>query len=118
MYPKDYLYSSHHVWIDQTGDIATIGITSYASDELEDIEKVELPEEGDSIEIGDPIIADALDFYSPVTGEVIEVNPVAVFITRADVRPHGEGCVQVKVTEMAEGLMDQEQYLAKVGAEE
>ena len=38
MYPKDYLYSSHHVWIDQTGDIATIGITSYASDELEDID--------------------------------------------------------------------------------
>jgi glycine cleavage system H protein len=120
MYPKDFLYSKHHVWVDQTGEIATIGITSYASDELEDISKIELPEEGDSIEIGDPIIADALDFYSPVAGEVVEVNPVALFNTELIVEdPHGEGwLLQIKVTETDEGLMNQEQYLSKVGAEE
>ena len=119
MYPKDYLYSKHHVWVDRTGDIATIGITSYASDELEDISKIELPEEGDSIELGDPIIADALDSYSHVAGEVIEVNPVALFNTELIVEdPHGEGwLLQIKVTE-TEDLMDQEEYLAKVGAAE
>ena len=117
MYPKDYLYSKHHVWVDQTGDIATIGITSYASDELEDISKIELPEEGDSMEIGDPIIADALDFYSPVAGEVVEVNPVAMFNTELIIEdPHGEGwLLKIQVTETDPKLMDQQAYMDMIG---
>ena len=117
MYPKDYLYNKNHVWVDNSEELVIVGITSYASDELEDIGKIELPDEGDEIEIGDPLIADALDFYSPVAGEVVEVNPVAMFNTELIIEdPHGEGwLLKIQVTETDPKLMDQQAYLDMIG---
>jgi glycine cleavage system H protein len=72
-------FTDEHEWVDVSGDIATIGITSYAQEQLGDIVFVELPEEGKSFTKGDDAavvesVKAASDVYAPVSGEVIEVN--------------------------------------------
>lgn len=72
-------YGEDHEWVEVEDDIATIGITDYAQSKLGDIVYVELPEEGDSFEVGDAFAAvesvkSASDLYAPVSGEVIEIN--------------------------------------------
>lgn len=77
---KDELkYSKSHEWVKLDGDTAIVGLTDYAQSELGDLVFVNLPEEGDSVEAGE-VFADVesvkavSDVYSPVTGEVEEIN--------------------------------------------
>ena len=72
-------FTEDHEWIDVDGDVGTVGITDYAQSQLGDITFVELPEKGDQLKKGDaPCVVDSVkaasDVYSPVTGEVTEVN--------------------------------------------
>lgn len=72
-------FTEDHEWIDVEGDIGTVGITDYAQSQLGDITFVELPEKGDTLKKGDaPCVVDSVkaasDVYSPVSGEVTEVN--------------------------------------------
>lgn len=72
-------FTEDHEWIDVAGDIATVGITDYAQEQLGDIVFVELPEEGKTFDKGDDAavvesVAAASDVYSPVSGEVVEAN--------------------------------------------
>ncbi len=72
-------YTQEHEWIDVSGDIGTVGITDYAQGQLGDIVFVDLPEEGATLEKGDEAavvesVKAASDIYSPVSGEVVEVN--------------------------------------------
>jgi len=72
-------FSQEHEWIDVDGDIGTVGITDYAQGALGDIVFVELPAEGAVFNQGDDAavvesVKAASDVYSPVSGEVIEVN--------------------------------------------
>jgi glycine cleavage system H protein len=72
-------FTKDHEWVDVDGDIATVGITDYAQEQLGDIVFVELPEEGKVFEKGDDAavvesVKAASDVYSPVSGEVIETN--------------------------------------------
>lgn len=72
-------YSEEHEWIDVEGDIATIGISDFAQEQLGDVVFVELPEVGSSISAGDQVavvesVKAASEVYSPVTGEVVEIN--------------------------------------------
>jgi len=72
-------YTKEHEWIEINGDIATVGITNHAQESLGDIVFVELPEIGKKINSGDEIsviesVKAASDIYSPVSGEVTEVN--------------------------------------------
>lgn len=72
-------FSEDHEWVDVEGEIATIGITEYAQEQLGDIVFVELPEEGATFEKGDDAavvesVKAASDVYAPVSGEVVEVN--------------------------------------------
>ena len=72
-------FTEDHEWVDVEGDIATVGITDYAQGQLGDIVFVELPDEGATFEKGDDAavvesVKAASDVYSPVSGEVIEVN--------------------------------------------
>jgi len=72
-------FTDEHEWIDVSGDIATIGITDYAQEQLGDIVFVELPDEGKEFAKGDDAavvesVKAASDVYAPVSGEVIEVN--------------------------------------------
>ncbi|HEX7874739.1 MAG TPA: glycine cleavage system protein GcvH [Sphingobium sp.] len=72
-------FTDEHEWIDVSGDIATVGITDYAQEQLGDIVFVELPEEGKSFDKGDDAavvesVKAASDIYAPASGEVVEVN--------------------------------------------
>ncbi len=72
-------YSKEHEWVEITGGVATIGISSYAANELGDVTFVELPETGTQFEQGEAMLVvesvkAAEDVFAPVSGKVIEVN--------------------------------------------
>ncbi len=72
-------YTKEHEWIEINGDIATVGITNHAQESLGDIVFVELPEIGLKVNSGNEIsviesVKAASDIYSPVDGEVVEIN--------------------------------------------
>jgi glycine cleavage system H protein len=78
-YPDDLRYSKEHEWVRVSGSRATIGITSFAVDELGDIVFVELPEVGSTlIQFATFGVVESVkavsDLYAPVSGEVVEVN--------------------------------------------
>ncbi|HEU5324479.1 MAG TPA: glycine cleavage system protein GcvH [Candidatus Limnocylindria bacterium] len=78
-YPDDLRYSKEHEWVRVEGTRATIGITSFAADELGDIVFVELPEVGATLSqfatfgVVESVKA-VSDLFAPVSGEVLEVN--------------------------------------------
>ena len=77
--PQDLKYAETHEWIRPEGGIATIGITDHAQAELTDIVYVELPQVGTALEAKQAVavvesVKAASDIYSPVSGEVVEVN--------------------------------------------
>lgn len=78
-FPDGLLYTKEHEWVLEEDGIATIGITDYAQSELGDVVFVELPEEGTAIKRGEPYgvvesVKSVSDLYSPVSGEVVEIN--------------------------------------------
>lgn len=79
MYPENLRYTKEHQWVLIEGDIGTIGITFHAQKELGDIVYVDLPKTGAVVEQGKTIgsvesVKAVSDLYSPVSGEVTEVN--------------------------------------------
>lgn len=77
--PKDLRYTKEHEWIKVEGEHVKIGITDFAQSELGDVVFVELPEEGDEIEINNPFgsvesVKTVSELYAPISGTVIEVN--------------------------------------------
>jgi len=75
----DLYYSEEHEWVRVEGDLAYIGITDYAQESLGSIVYVELPSTGSRIEKGEVLgvvesVKAASDVFSPVSGEVVEVN--------------------------------------------
>lgn len=72
-------YTEDHEWVKIDGDIATVGITKYAAEQLGDVVFVELPEVGASFDKGSDMavvesVKAASDVYAPVSGEVVEAN--------------------------------------------
>jgi glycine cleavage system H protein len=81
--PSDLKYAKSHEWVRVSGDTATVGITDHAQQELTDIVFVELPAKGRKVKAGEACavvesVKTAIDIYSPVGGEVIEINPAVV----------------------------------------
>ena len=79
MYPNDYLYSKEHEWVSVDDGVATVGITDFAQKELGEVVFVELPEVGQTFDVGDEIgtiesVKAVSEIYAPVAGEVVEVN--------------------------------------------
>ena len=110
-----------HEWIKVEGDIGTIGITNHAQDQLGDVVYVDLPEVGDTVEQDETMgavesVKAASDIYSPVSGEVTEVNEAlnddpALVNTSAE----ADGWMsKVKLSDPAQldGLMDAAGYEA------
>src|SRR6187431_548715 len=118
-YPDDLRYSKEHEWVRAEGSRATIGITSFAADELGDIVFVELPEGGAVLKqfttfgVVESVKA-VSDLYAPVSGEVVEVNEAlrdAPELLNSD--PFGEGWIlKVELADPSEpeALMDAEAY--------
>jgi glycine cleavage system H protein len=79
MDPKNLRYTETHEWAHLEGDVATVGISQFAADQLTDITNVGLPKLGKKVEAGKPFgeietVKAVSDLYAPVSGEVIEVN--------------------------------------------
>jgi glycine cleavage system H protein len=77
--PNDLYYAKTHEWLKIDDDIATVGITDFAQNQLSDITFVELPDVGREVEAGDEVavvesVKAASDIYSPVAGTIVEVN--------------------------------------------
>ena len=73
-------FTADHEWLRIDGDVATVGITSYAQEQLGDIVFVELPQIGKRVEKGAAtavveLVKAASEVYSPISGEVVEINP-------------------------------------------
>jgi len=78
--PTDRRYTSEHEWVKLDGDLAVVGITSFAQDQLGDVVYVELPKVGDRVEAMKPFgviesVKTASDLFAPVSGTIEEVNP-------------------------------------------
>ncbi len=78
--PSELMYTAEHEWVAINGTIASVGITDYAQHALGDVVYVSLPAEGSRVTTGDPCgevesTKSVSEIYSPVDGEVIEVNP-------------------------------------------
>lgn len=77
--PTDRVYSESHEWYKVDGDIMTIGLTTYAVDQLTDVTFVEMQEPGTEVGVGDSVgevesVKTTSDIYSAAAGEIIEVN--------------------------------------------
>lgn len=122
--PANLKYTADHEWISLEGDVATVGITQHAQEELTDIVYVELPKIGyecveeESIAIIESVKA-ASDIYAPVAGEIVDTNGALdadPAIVNTD--PHGEGWIfKIKVKDLADvaALMDADGYVAHIG---
>ncbi len=116
-------YTKEHEWVKVEGDIATVGITRHAAEQLGDIVFVETPEVGTEVEAGGEAgvvesVKAASDVYAPVSGEVVEVNEaLAEEPGKVSEDPEGEGWFfKVKLADPAElnELMDAAAYEAFV----
>ena len=122
MYPENYKYSKEHEWVSVDGDVATVGITSYAADALGDVVYLDLPSVGAStvyLKICGEIEStkSVSELYSPIDGEVVEVNDaVSANPEMVNTAPHGEGWLfKVKFTELPGELMSASDYQEMVG---
>ncbi len=78
-FPDELKYTEEHEWVLIENDIATIGITDFAQDQLGDVVFVELPDVGDELEAGKTFgvvesVKAVSDIYAPLSGEVVELN--------------------------------------------
>lgn len=118
------LYTEDHEWIDLAGEVATVGITTHAAEQLGDLVFVELPKVGQTIAKGGSVatvesVKAASDVYAPLSGEVVAVNE-AVVTDPSLVNGGAEGeawLIKVKVSNPGEteGLMDADAYKAFAG---
>ena len=121
-YPDDLRYSKEHEWVRVEGDTATIGITSFAADELGDIVFIELPEVGSTLsQFGTFGVVESVkavsDLYAPISGEVLEVNEAlrdAPELLNSDAFAEG-WIAKVRLSDAAEvdELMDADAYAAE-----
>jgi glycine cleavage system H protein len=127
MYPEDLHYTKQHEWVRLSGDAGTVGITDYAQKELGDIVFVDLPRVGTKVEeskvMGSVESVKAVsDIYSPVSGEVIEINDaLSTAPEKLNESPHGDGwLVKIRLSVPAEiqGLLSAADYAKYVAEEE
>ena len=115
--PAGLKYTKEHEWVRIEGDVATIGITDHAQAALGDIVFVELPEAGRQVDAGEAfVVVESVkavsDTYSPVAGEVIEVNEeLEAEPDRVNTDPYGSGWIaKVRMSGDTVELMDDDTY--------
>ncbi len=125
MVPTDLRYTNDHEWVRVEGEVATMGVTAYAADQLGDIVFVDLPEPGRALEqfaafgVVESVKA-VSDLMAPVSGEVTEANADlggSPELVNSD--PYGAGwMVRIRLSDAAEldGLLDADAYAALIAA--
>ena len=119
---RDLKYTPEHEWLLIEGDVATVGITSYAAEKLGDVVFVELHEEGSDVTSGRVVgeiesTKSVGELFAPVDGTVAEANSAVVDapeLVNSD--PFGEGwLVKVRFTELPDNLLSYDEYAALTG---
>ena len=116
---SDLKYSKEHEWVRLDGEIATVGISQFAQEQLGDVVFVELPDIGKAVEQnGEAAVVESVkaasEVYAPVSGEVVEVNAELEddpeLVNRA---PTGDGWfMKIKISDPSQldGMMDEAAY--------
>ncbi|RAK60090.1 glycine cleavage system protein GcvH [Phenylobacterium hankyongense] len=114
-------FTKDHEWVELDGDVATVGITAYAAEQLGDVVFVETPEVGKTVKAGDGFavvesVKAASDVYAPISGQVVETNgELSGSPDVVNAAPEAAGWfARLKVTNPAEveALMDRPAYEA------
>jgi glycine cleavage system H protein len=122
--PSDLRYAKSHEWVRVSGDTATVGITDHAQHELTDIVFVELPEIGRQVKAGEACavvesVKTASDIYSPVSGDIVEINQAVVNDPAlVNKEPHAGGWFfKIKLSNPAElnALLSPDDYQKQIG---
>ncbi|MDO8949966.1 MAG: glycine cleavage system protein GcvH [Actinomycetota bacterium] len=126
MYPKDLKYDKEHEWVKVDGDIAIIGISDFAQEQLGEVVYVDLPAVGDEIIAGESFgevesVKSVSELFSPLSGDILEVNEMlgdAPETVNEDC--YGDGwMVKIKMADAAQtdDLMSADEYEAFVAEE-
>jgi len=112
-------YSKDHEWVAVDADVATVGITAYAAEQLGDVVFVELPEAGRKVKKGDAAavvesVKAASDVFSPVSGEIVEANSALADNPQQvnEAAETGGWFMKIRIADKNEldGLMDEKSY--------
>jgi glycine cleavage system H protein len=122
--PSDLKYTKSHEWVRVAGEVATVGITDHAQHELTDVVFVELPAVMRQVKAGEACavvesVKTASDIYSPVSGQVLEVNKAVVDNPAlVNTEPYAGGWFyKVKLSNVSElgALLSPEDYMKQIG---
>jgi glycine cleavage system H protein len=123
MVPSDRRYTKEHEWVRIEGGTGVVGITDYAQHELGDVVFVEMPKPGTKLKAGERLgtvesVKAVSDIFSPVSGEVIEVNELLAGAPETiNSDPHGAAWlvkIHLSSTDEASALMDSAAYDAYI----
>lgn len=125
-FPENVKYTKDHEWIRLEGDVAYVGITDFAQEQLGDVVFVDIQAVGDTLEAGEAfgtieVVKTIADVFMPVGGEVLEQNEALAdqpeLVNKA---PYGEGWL-IKIKPNPENnfdvLMDAQDYQARINAD-
>ena len=122
-FPTNVKYTKEHEWIRQEGDVAYVGITDYAQEQLGDIVFVDIPTEGETLAADEvfgtiEVVKTISDLFLPVSGEILEQNEaLADQPELVNKDPYGEGWI-IKIKPDADAdfdsLLDAEGYKALI----
>jgi glycine cleavage system H protein len=114
-------FTKEHEWVDVEGDVATVGITAYAAEQLGDIVYVDLPKVGSAVTQMGPMavvesVKAASDVYAPLTGEIVAANEsLSSAPEKVNETPEGEAWfakIKLKAVGELDALMDADAYTA------
>ena len=122
-YPDDRKYTKDHEWVRLSGDLAEVGITDFAQQQLGDVVYVELPDVGARVTAGQSFgsiesVKAVSELFAPVGGEVVEVNGAVKDHPEAvNKDPHSSWMIKVRVSNPGEAaaLLDSAQYEGLLG---
>ena len=118
-HPSDRVYSKEHEWVKVDGDVATIGISEFAQDQLGEVVYVDMPGEGDALAAGDSFgeiesVKSVSELFAPVSGEIIAINSaLSDSPETVNSDPHGEGwMIKLRLEDAGEldALLSAEDY--------
>ena len=126
MLPDNLRYAKSHEWVSLAGDVATVGITAFAVEQLTDVIYIQLPDVGKAVTTAHSFgeiesVKAVSDLYAPVDGDIIEVNKkLTVDPTLVSKSPYGDGWmikIKVKPGTTLDHLLTPEQYQKQIELE-
>ena len=123
-YPGDLRYTKDHEWMRISGDVAEVGITNFAQEQLGDVVYVELPDVGRRVNAGESFgsiesVKAVSELFAPAAGEIVEVNPsLKDHPESVNKQPHETWMVRLRLSDpkAVESLLDSAAYERLISA--